>query len=120
MKLLADVHISPMTISALLTARYEIIRTTDYIPAKATDKEIIDLALQNNAVIVTQDLDFSALIAQRRLNKPSVISLRVGDAKPGIISALLERILPLIEKDLMDGAIISVEEHEYRIRKLPI
>ncbi len=36
------------------------------------------------------------------------------------ISTLLEQILPLIEKDLIDGAIVSVEEKEFRVRKLPI
>ena len=52
--------------------------------------------------------------------KPSVISLRVGNAKPQTIAVILKTILPLIEKDLISGSIVSVEETEFRVRKLPI
>ncbi|MCD6335989.1 MAG: hypothetical protein J7M27_11780, partial [Candidatus Latescibacteria bacterium] len=72
------------------------------------------------SVIETQDLDFSALIAQSGLNHPSVISLRVGDAKPQVISRILKTALPLIEGDLLEGAIVSLEETQFRVRKLPI
>jgi predicted nuclease of predicted toxin-antitoxin system len=120
MKLLADVHISPITVAQLQKAGYEINRITDYLPANASDIEIIDFALQKEAFIITQDLDFSAIIAQSGIRQPSVISLRVGDAKPQVISKILKTVLPLVEKDLVSGAIISVEETKFRIRKLPI
>ena len=78
------------------------------------------LAHQEKAVIITQDLDFSAIIAQSGLNGPSVISLRVANAKPDIITRILITMLPLIDADLIEGAIISIDEKEYRIKKLPV
>ena len=33
---------------------------------------------------------------------------------------ILKIVLPQIELDLQDGAIVSIEETEYRVRKLPI
>ena len=120
LKFIADIHISPLTVKALQNNGYDIVRITDKLPATASDKEIIRLVHQENAVIITQDLDFSAIIAQSGLNGPSVVSLRVADAKPDIITRILMTVLPLIEADLIGGAIISIDEKEYRIKKLPV
>ena len=119
LKLLADLHISPLTVAEIRAIGYEIHRVSDLIPPNSSDSEIIELALHEKAVIVTQDLDFSALVAQSGLSKPSIVSLRVGNAKPDRISTILKAVLPQIEQDLQKGAIVSVEETEYRVRKLP-
>jgi len=120
LKLIADIHISPLTVRALQNKGYDIGSITDKLAATATDKEIIQLAHQEKAVIITQDLDFSAIIAQSGLNGPSVISLRVANAKPDIITRILITMLPLIDADLIEGTIISIDEKEYRIKKLPV
>lgn len=120
LKFIADVHISPITVSTLQEAGYQIRRVTDFIPANSSDKKIVELAIQQASVIVTQDLDFSAIIAQSGMVRPSVVSLRVGNAKPETIARILATILPQIEKDLIDGSIVSIEETEFRVRKLPI
>ncbi len=120
LKFIADIHISPLTVKALQNKGYNIIRVTDKLPATASDKEIIQLAHKEKAAIITQDLDFSAIIAQSGFNNPSVISLRVANAKPDVITRLLATVLPLIETDLEEGAVVSIDEKEYRIKKLPI
>ncbi len=76
------------------------------MPPNTGDNEIVELALREDFVIVTQDLDFSAIVAQSGLTKPSVISLRVSNAKPSNISAILKSILPEIIDHLHKGAII--------------
>jgi len=119
-KFIADVHISPITVSILQEAGYQIRRITDFIPANSSDDKIVELAIHQGSTIVTQDLDFSAIIAQSGLVQPSVVSLRVGNAKPETIAKILKTMLPQIEKDLIDGSIVSVEETEFRVRKLPI
>ncbi len=78
LKFIADVHISPLTVKELQKAGYTITRVTNKLPSTASDNEIIQLASKKQAVIITQDLDFSAIIAQSRLNSPSVISLQVN------------------------------------------
>ncbi len=60
------------------------------------------------------------MIAKSGFNRPSVISLRLEDAKPDKVAKLLIAVLPLIEKELAEGAIVSINEKEYRIRKLPL
>ena len=120
LKFIADIHISPLTVRALQNKGYDVVRITDKLPATASDKEIIQLAHQEKAVIITQDLDFSAIIAQGGLEGPSVVSLRVANAKPDIITRILITVLPLIDVDLIEGAIISIDEKEYRVKKLPV
>jgi predicted nuclease of predicted toxin-antitoxin system len=119
-KFIADIHISPLTVQELQKKGYDIFRVTEKLPATSSDKEIIHLAHQERAVIITQDLDFSAIVAQSGLNSPSVISLRVANAKPVIITRILISVLPLIETELCEGAIVSIDEKEYRIKKLPV
>lgn len=120
LKFIADVHISPLTVKELYEKGYNIIRVTDRLPATSSDNEIVQLAYQEKAVIITQDLDFSAIVAQSGLKGPSIVSLRVDDAKPDIITQILLNVLPLIETYLTEGVIVSIDEKEYRIRKLPV
>ena len=47
-------------------------------------------------------------------------SLRVAHIKPDIITRILIRVLPLLEAELCEGAIVSIDEKEYRIKKLPV
>lgn len=120
MKILADMNISPLTIMELTNHGYQISRITAYLPANATDEEIIQLALQENWIILTQDLDFSALIAQSGSKYPSLISIRLNNAQPKVISKILLNLLPTIEEELLQGALISVDEKNFRIRHLPV
>ena len=39
---------------------------------------------------------------------------------PLTVATILKTVLPQIEPDLQEGAIVSIEETEYRVRKLPI
>jgi len=46
--------------------------------------------------------------------------LRLDNAKPDKITWILNAVLPQIKTELTEGAIISIDEKEYRIRRLPI
>jgi len=119
-KFIADIHISPLTVSKLQKAGYAIVRVTDKLPSASADSEIIQLALKEQAVIITQDMDFSAIVAQSGLNGPSVVSLRVANARPDIIAEILVTVLPSIEAYISEGAIVSIDEYGYRVRILPV
>ena len=117
---LADVHISPLTVSELSKEGYKVSRITDFLPATFSDTKIVDFARTEKAVIITQDMDFSSLIAKSGRRSPSLISLRVSRANPVFISQLLKSVLPQIQTELSEGAIISVDDFHFRIRKLPV
>jgi predicted nuclease of predicted toxin-antitoxin system len=120
LKLLADLHISPKTVQALRKSGYTISRVTDHLPSTSTDRQIIELAERLQPSIVTQDLDFSRLIAKSGKTFPSILSLRLGNVSHQHVTDILMRLLPAIEKDLEEGAVVSVDEVGMRIRMLPI
>lgn len=120
MRYLADLHISPLSVRALQARGHEISRITDFLPPTATDLEILALARRQGAVLITADLDFSALIATRGETGPSVISLRLALPSPERITTVLEQALPGLQPDLEEGAIASVDESSIRIRRLPV
>jgi predicted nuclease of predicted toxin-antitoxin system len=120
LRFLADVHISPLTITALRLQGYNISRTTDWLPATATDAEILEFARIEDRIIVTQDLDFSMLIALAKYEQPSLITLRLSSAKPDGVARRLLEVLPRLERELIEGSAITIEDDSVRIRKLPI
>lgn len=72
LKYFADIHISPHTCNSLREAGYHVLRVNDVLPSTASDLQIIEYARQQKMVIITQDLDFSALLALTNLAGPSV------------------------------------------------
>ena len=120
MRFITDIHISPKTVKDLSSKGYQIKRVTEFLELNAKDSQILDLAFKEKSTIITQDLDFSALLAKKGTSKPSVITLRVNNTKPSNITKILKRALPQIKSEINKGSIIIIEEERIRIRKLPI
>ncbi len=89
-------------------------------PPNASDSEIMHWAKQNNAVILTQDLDFTKLLFQSRASLPSVIQLRLDDVRPKSVGEDVLLILEQQKDDLIRGALITVKGHKSRLRLLPL
>ena len=119
-RLLADVHISPKTVGDLQKQGYEIIRSSEVLPANAPDINILEFARTENWVVLTQDLDFSMLVALSRYSQPSLITLRLSSAKPDIVTQKLLDVLPQIEEALQEGSAVTIQDESIRIRKLPV
>jgi predicted nuclease of predicted toxin-antitoxin system len=119
-RLLADVHISPKTVADLQKQGYEIMRSSEVLPANAPDINILEFARTENWVVLTQDLDFSMLVALSRYSQPSLITLRLSSAKPDIVTQKLLDVLPQIEEALQEGSAITIQDDSIRIRKLPV
>lgn len=119
-KLLADMNISPQTVQTLQQNGWDVIRMTDVLYQSASDREILEWAGSNNRVIVTQDLDFSALLALSERHQPILITLRLGDADPSTVSHRLLLVLPQVLSALLEGSAITVTDTAVRVRGLPI
>ena len=120
LRFLADVHISPLTVAALKLNGYDILRSTDLLPATTADIDILELARVEGRIIITQDLDFSMLIAVGKYNQPSLVTLRLSYAKPDVITQRLLDVLPQLEEELTQGSALTIDDNSVRIRKLPI
>ena len=120
MRLLADVHISPRTVRFLNELGHDAIRSDSILPAAAPDEEIVDKASELGRTILTQDLDFSNIIALSARSGPSVVSLRLSDSRVENVNRALLFRLPSLEDEIESGVIATIEDHRVRIRKLPV
>ena len=84
MKLLIDMNLSPRWAITFLSAtaadHWSTIGRHD-----ATDAEIMAYAREHGYVVVTSDLDFSAMLAASGAEGPSVVQIRADNLDPSVI-----------------------------------
>ena len=120
MRLLADLNIAPRTVEFLRSLGHDVVRVDALLPGTASDAEIVEVALRERRTILTQDLDFSALVALSGRSGPSVVSLRLSSSRVERVNQRLQEVLPAVAAEIESGAIVSVEDDGVRVRSLPI
>ncbi len=115
---LANMNISPMTVKRLKEQGWNMIRIPEVMDPKCKDRDILRYAREHKKVLITQDLDFSFLLAVGGHRKPSVINLRLENAKPEYVATRLADVVGAME--LEEGVVMTVEETSVRYRNLPI
>jgi predicted nuclease of predicted toxin-antitoxin system len=118
MRILADVHISPRTCDHLRALGHDVVRATDRAHATAPDAELVLLAASEGRVVLTQDLDFAAIVATSGLDAPSVITLRLASSRVDHVNGVLRRVLPAVESEVRRGALVTIDERRVRVRAL--
>lgn len=103
LRYLADMNIPPRTVEALRQRGLDIVRVSSLLPANASDADIPSRARQEDRGVITQDLDFSALLALGGHDRPSLITLRLLVTDPDTVTARLQQVLPHIETALQRG-----------------
>ena len=120
LEFLANMNISPLTVEQLKQHGWNIIRVSEIMKSNSTDAEVLAYARENNKIVITQDLDFSMLLAVGGHAKPSVINLRLKKANPDYVTERIMEVVPAMAKELGKGVVISVDEATARYRNLPI
>ena len=82
MKLLIDMNLSPLWVQFLADSGFDSIHWSSIGQASAPDTEIMDYASIHGLVVFTHDLDFGALLANRKTRQPSVFQIRTQDTLP--------------------------------------
>ena len=75
---------------------------------------------ENGWIIVTNDLDFGAILALEGLRFPSVIQTRRLELFPNSLFPILDRVIRQFIDELERGAIVVVDEKRMRVRLLPL
>jgi len=120
MKFLADMGVSMTVVQALREQDYDAIHLREQGLQRLPDPTILIKAKQENRIILTFDLDFSELLAINRENLPSVVIFRLQKTIPRFVADRLLESLPLYKENLIQGAILIIEDSRYRLRHLPI
>jgi predicted nuclease of predicted toxin-antitoxin system len=100
--------------------RFEAVHWSTTGKPGATDAAIMAWARDSGFVVVTHDLDFSALLASTEARGPSVIQVRTQDVLPDAVGSDVVRVLRDHRAALEEGAIVSIDELASRVRVLPI
>ncbi len=120
MKFLADMGISPRTVNWLKVAGYDAVHLVEEGLEQLADDEILIKARHEGRILLTVDLDFGYLLAVSREILPSVILFRLGNESYEMINQRLSEVISQCTEDLEAGAIISVSDQAFRVRRLPI
>ena len=120
MKILLDMNI-PLKYAALLADRgIMALRWSDVGAPSASDVEIMAYARENNYIVLTYDLDFSAILSTTHELKPSVAQIRASvlhaeQAVDLVASALIQN-----ADEMEKGAILSIDLKKSRLHLLPL
>ncbi len=88
--------------------------------ANATDAAIMNFAQANGYVVLTHDLDFSAILAATKGEKPSVVQIRSDDVSPEGVGKSVVDALRQMADQLDEGALLTVDPSRARLRLLPL
>lgn len=118
-KLLLDQGI-PYSTGSHLPDNWDVLHVADANMSYSTDREIIEFARKERRICVTLDSDFHSILAIDNMHQPSVIRVRQEGLKAKDLAQLLCKIWPAIAVQVQSGAMVSVDEKQLRIRRLPI
>ncbi len=120
MKLLVDMNLSPRWVNLLADAGIGAAHWSTLGAANAPDSEIMAYARTNGYVVLTHDLDFSAILAATHGDKPSVVQIRAEDVSPDVIGKSVIDTLRQTTAELDEGALVTIDPGRTRLRLLPL
>jgi len=120
MNVLVDMNLSPSWVDFLTGAGFTAVHWSDEGAPNASDRAIMQWCAEREYVVLTADMDFSAILAASEGLRPSVMLVRGEILTPdGLGSAVLEAIHKT-RGELAAGAIVSVDAQRARLRVLPL
>ena len=119
MQLIIDMNLSPNWVQVLKEGGIEAIHWSELGAQDALDATILGYALEHAYIVLTHDLDFSAILASTNIQKPSVVQIRSTNVSPAAIGKQVIAALVQMTVELADGALVTVEPQKTRLRLLP-
>lgn len=113
-------NLAPAWVPFLQANGFEAIHWSSVGAPNAADEEIFRHALGGQLILLTQDLDFSAMLGLTGASGPSVVQLRSADVAPDVIGTRVLLALKRHERELQEGAIVSIDPFRARVRVLPL
>jgi predicted nuclease of predicted toxin-antitoxin system len=120
MKLLIDMNLSPVWVDFLVAAGFEAVHWSHIGRPSAPDTELMIWAAQSGHVVLTSDLDFAAILAASRRDRPSVLQIRSDTLAPQQIGPAVVAALRQAPQELNEGAIVSLDIRRARLRILSL
>jgi predicted nuclease of predicted toxin-antitoxin system len=120
MNFVVDMNLSPALCDALIAHGWNAIHWSAVGDPRAADDVILSWAAENGYIVLTHDLDFGAILAATQAHGPSVVQVRTDDVLPSSLAPVLIPAIESLKKELEEGALVSVDEAQARVRLLPL
>jgi predicted nuclease of predicted toxin-antitoxin system len=120
MRFLVDQPVSWRVAQGLCEAGHDAVHVRDLGLGQSSDEDILQRARDESRVIITQDVDFGALLAAAAARDPSVVLLRMSDGRPATQLETLLTQVSALSKELEAGSIVVIGADNVRIRRLPL
>lgn len=120
MKFLVDMNLTPKWCAILQAEGWDSVHWSSVGAATAPGHDIMQRAVDEQRVVLTNDLDFGAMLAATQAQGPSVVQVRTQDVRPGSMAPLLIPVLHQFQNELEAGALLILDEARSRVRLLPL
>lgn len=113
---LADECFSGFIVRALQDAGFDVVRSIDIMPG-ADDRAVLDLAVREGRVLLTEDTDFGELTMRLGLPAVGIVRIELMALKR---AARAERAVAALRQlgEQVHGALVSIEPARIRLRPL--
>jgi predicted nuclease of predicted toxin-antitoxin system len=116
MRWLCDECVDAAVVACLRQNNHDVVYAAESAPS-TRDIEIIELAVQENRLILTEDKDFGELVFRRRRSVPGLVLVRIESGRRQLKWPRLETAIAAIGNNLM-GNYTVIEETRLRSRPL--
>jgi predicted nuclease of predicted toxin-antitoxin system len=118
-RFLADMGVSPRVVHWLHEHGHDAVHLRDQGLHRLADDAIFAKARAEDRIVLTWDLDFTEIVSTSQ-SKTSAIVFRLRNTRTDHLIARLAVVLENAAGALDAGAIVSVEDTRYRLRRLPV
>jgi predicted nuclease of predicted toxin-antitoxin system len=113
-------NLSPSWVDRLSRDGFENVHWSTIRAATAPDVEILAWANEHAFVVLTNDLDFSAILAASAGATPSVVQIRTQDLLSDAAVSIVATAVKAHREDIERGSLLSIDEGGTRVRMLPL
>ena len=104
----------------LTESGFEAVHWSDVGAEDASDSDLMRWAAGRGYVVLTADLDFAAILAATKNERPSIIQVRSDVLTPRSMGRAVVSAMRQARQELLEGAIVSVDPAPARLRVLPL
>lgn len=112
-------NLSPEWVPLLEKAGHNSTHWSSVGDVRASDSAIMEWARTQGYIVFTHDLDYGALLYATGASAPSVIQIRAEDTRPEFIGEIVVSGIAQAERELLNGALVTIDPRKMRITSLP-
>lgn len=116
--MLADESCDDRIVQSLRSSHVDIISVREEHQG-ATDRDVIDLAIQDNRVLITEDRDFGRIVFVQDRTETGVILLRYPYDMHSHVTEQLKELMDQTAEEKFTESFVVVQPNKIRFHKLP-